>query len=131
MSVGGLFCRYISQSDPKGWVPAAALKAISSQIPLCVATVCKYLKDHGPPAFPYKAAGLQQKLTFDHTTSELNYVYKNEPTQWVPATALYVSSKRYPEGVEVTVTPSNGVDLSWDATNVCDYLSLSLCPFSS
>jgi len=106
--------RYLIQSDPKGWVPASALKAISSQMPGCVATVRDYLTTHGPPAIPWKMAGICQSMTFSHLTSELRFSFKSTPSEWIPSTQIFVSPKRYPQGVDITVSPADGLEISWD-----------------
>jgi len=91
---------------------------ISTQIPLCVAGVRDYFSKHGPPPMITKTAGTLLKHNFNHDSSEFKAEFNCHLTQWTKVTQLYISPKRYPNGVNVSVAPQEGFSAIWDEKKV-------------
>jgi len=110
--------RYVSQNDPKGWIPSTVLQLASTQIPLCVAGVRDYFLKHGSPPFVTQLAGETVNTEFDHDSSKYTLTFKSQPTNYVPISKVFVSLSRYPNGFDVTVTPSERSSIRWDQSKV-------------
>jgi len=98
---------FLSKNDPKGWIPGAVLKMVSAQVPLCVAGVRDYLIKYGAPPFIVKLGGQVIESRFDHDTSEYQLNFKSNPSEWAPVSKIFISAKRYPAGVDITLTSPN------------------------
>jgi len=109
---------YISKSDPKGWLPGAVIKTVSSQVPLCVAGVFSYLEKYGAPPYVARLAGKVIKGTFDHDTSAYSLTFESKPSDWCPSSRLFFSSKRYPSGFDITIEPNLETTMEWDPSQV-------------
>ena len=118
----------MSQSDPKGWVPASVLQLVSSQIPLCVAGIREYFTKSGPPPTTVHAAGKILAHNFNHDTSKYDMKFTHNPNPWVKTTEIYVSPRRYPRGFNASISPETGFEAKWDPSKVqTGLLFLLLC----
>ncbi|KAF8936888.1 hypothetical protein BGZ58_003572 [Dissophora ornata] len=74
---------YIAQAAPTGWmVPGTALGAMTTEMPLCVAEIIKYLETHGsPPTLVSIRRGRALGVDYSHSKSSfrLEYVQDNNP----------------------------------------------------
>ncbi|KAF9357345.1 hypothetical protein BGX26_003893 [Mortierella sp. AD094] len=74
---------YIAQAAPTGWmVPGTALGAMTTEMPLCVAEIVKYLEAHGsPPTLVSIRRGRALGVDYSHTKSSfrLEYVQDSNP----------------------------------------------------
>ena len=104
----------LSQSDPKGWVPASVLQLASSQIPLCVAGARDYFVKFGPPPYPVRVSGKVLQSGFNHGTSKYDLKFTYNPNPWIKRTEIYISPRRYPSGFNATISPETGFIAKWD-----------------
>ncbi|CAO3563122.1 unnamed protein product [Mortierella alpina] len=74
---------YIAQAPPTGWmVPGSALGAMTTEMPLCVADIIKYLETYGsPPTLVSIRRGRALGVDYSHekSTFRLEYVQDSNP----------------------------------------------------
>ncbi|KAF9979003.1 hypothetical protein BGZ75_009850, partial [Mortierella antarctica] len=74
---------YIAQAPPTGWVvPGSALGAMTTEMPLCVAEIIKYLETYGsPPTLVSIRRGRALGVDYSHekSTFRLEYVQDSNP----------------------------------------------------
>jgi hypothetical protein len=121
-------CSYIAKSDPKGWIPPTVLKMVANSIPLCVAGVRNYLSKFGAPPYVIKLAGEVKKTSFNHNTSEYSLEFISRPSNFAPASRIFIPASRYPFGVDVILDASEKASASWNFSKVAFFFSLF--PFS-
>jgi len=96
---------YITEIELGGWIPGNVLKLVSSQLPLVVAAVRKYLRIHNAIAFPVMLGGAAASTPeFDHDSSklEMDFEIVNAIS---PFSEVSIPRARYPKGVAVSITP--------------------------
>lgn len=94
----GIDVTYITQVDLAGSIPAAFLKSVQQQVPLCAGLVVKYAHDYGFPPTSDTCTAEFVKEDFDH--AKRTYVCQLNGSGEV---LWLVSKKMYPAGVKVDI----------------------------
>ncbi|KAJ3058045.1 hypothetical protein HK102_010718, partial [Quaeritorhiza haematococci] len=120
---------YIVKIDAKGSIPSALIRLLSTQTPLCIASVRSYLESYGvPPTVKIlgnTGEGLKCSLkseAFTHKTGTLDFEYHIEAapgdsvqrnvTGLAGLVEVNIDPKMYPFGADIRITPQpNQVDL--------------------
>jgi hypothetical protein len=101
----GLAVTYITQIDIAGSIPSSFLASIQQQIPLCCGKVIEYVQTYGYPPNILECTAAASHEHFTHDTKEyIVEVQKGEQADGV--VKVDISSKLYPEGVNVSVQGS-------------------------
>eukprot|EP00732_Lithocolla_globosa_P003989 Lithocolla_globosa_v1_NODE_3442_length_1667_cov_8.800868.p1 type:complete len:515 gc:universal NODE_3442_length_1667_cov_8.800868:1588-44(-) len=115
---------YISNSDPKGSIPGSLLKMASSNVPMTIYAVVKYIQSSGIPAFPLALTGPVTNSQFDQDTGTLVITYKNSLGSFHPATKILIHKSKYPNGVDIK--SQNQLEMYWEKTTFILYVKSSL-----
>jgi len=89
------------------------LKVVANAVPLCVAGVRDYLVKYGAPPYVVKLAGEMGQTKFDHLTSEWIFDFVSKPSNFSPATKIFIATSRYPFGVDVIISPAEKSLAKW------------------
>jgi hypothetical protein len=95
---------YITQVhvDPAGYIPSSLVAVVAIEIPMCIARIHGYLKNHGfPPYIPHHGElfpGIMQGEVFDHASNTLE-------VKWKPDGAgsfnIYYDKSRWTSGAKI------------------------------
>ncbi|GAB5587043.1 hypothetical protein Unana1_01943 [Umbelopsis nana] len=101
----GLSVTYVTQIDIAGSIPSSFLASIQQQIPLCAGKVIDYVQTHGYPPHILECTAVTQNEHFTHDSKE--YVVEVEKGERADGVVkIDISSKLYPDGVDVNVQGS-------------------------
>lgn len=94
----GVAITYITQVDLAGSIPAAFVKSIQQQVPLCAGEVVKYAQDYGYPPTTSVCTAVFKSDNWDHSKREYTVNLEGEGEgSWL------ISKKMYFNGVNVAI----------------------------